>query len=594
MTSRPIYTFTPFATDSVAHGARRDRDARRHRAAVALAVRSDLRVDGQSSSDACTRGSLRAMLRTAVTAPWVWAFLWVLIELSMAYSASTSTLLLVTYFATTARRECRGGAHAECSARPADWPGAGGGRRRHGGLRREHVLRQRYPHRRVPRHERVPARHRVLVSTAGDSDDGGRVGDRSNSVGNPTLRAVGLSNRRPCPARNPILCALCSLISPPTRTSPLRSLRRRPTFAVVAIATIALAIGAATSIYSVVDGVLFRSLPYHDSGKIVAVWQTDTIRKKQALLSASTGTACRSTTPTSSSGARSRRRSRRRRVGGMRRDARRGERRRSRSPVRASARALFEVLGVRPVLGRTFLPGEDVIGGPARDDGELRGVDVALRLASERRRFDGRSSTTSRTRSSACSRRASRSCADDPAGRSAIPAGQSKGDIGMHNRSFHAIARLKPGVSRSSARTSRPNSCSNTSTPDAPQGRAHRRLPARRNARRARAAAHAARRRRTPAAHRVCQHCHAAARRSGDARRRDECARRARRESRAHRSSVAHGKRAARRRRFGAWRAARVVGHEGDRRARARSDSRNSTPRTSTDACCSRRSSARR
>src|SRR6185437_5885168 len=34
-------------------------------------------------------------------APWVWAFVWVLIELSMAYSPSTSTLLLVVYFAAT-------------------------------------------------------------------------------------------------------------------------------------------------------------------------------------------------------------------------------------------------------------------------------------------------------------------------------------------------------------------------------------------------------------------------------------------------------------------------------------------------------------
>jgi len=65
-----------------------------------------------------------------------------------------------------------------------------------------------------------------------------------------------------------------------------RSLRRRPTFAAIAIATIALSIGAATSIYSVVDGVLFRSLPYHDSRRLVAIWQTDTVRKKQAILSA--------------------------------------------------------------------------------------------------------------------------------------------------------------------------------------------------------------------------------------------------------------------------------------------------------------------
>ena len=50
-----------------------------------------------------------------------------------------------------------------------------------------------------------------------------------------------------------------------------RSLRRRPTFAAIAIATIALSIGAATSIYSVVDGVLFRSLPYHDARRLVAI-----------------------------------------------------------------------------------------------------------------------------------------------------------------------------------------------------------------------------------------------------------------------------------------------------------------------------------
>ena len=44
----------------------------------------------------------RALLRGAVLAPWVWAFIWAMIELSMAYSPSASTLLLVTYFAATA------------------------------------------------------------------------------------------------------------------------------------------------------------------------------------------------------------------------------------------------------------------------------------------------------------------------------------------------------------------------------------------------------------------------------------------------------------------------------------------------------------
>ncbi len=46
--------------------------------------------------------NVRGMLQATIAAPWAWAFTWVLIELAMAYSASTSTLLLVTYFAVTA------------------------------------------------------------------------------------------------------------------------------------------------------------------------------------------------------------------------------------------------------------------------------------------------------------------------------------------------------------------------------------------------------------------------------------------------------------------------------------------------------------
>lgn len=41
-------------------------------------------------------------VRGVTVAPWVWAFIWVMFELAMAYSASTATLLLVTYFAATA------------------------------------------------------------------------------------------------------------------------------------------------------------------------------------------------------------------------------------------------------------------------------------------------------------------------------------------------------------------------------------------------------------------------------------------------------------------------------------------------------------
>jgi predicted permease len=51
-----------------------------------------------------------------------------------------------------------------------------------------------------------------------------------------------------------------------------RALRRRPGFAVVAVLTIALGIGACTAIFSVVDAVLLRPLPYADAGRLATVW----------------------------------------------------------------------------------------------------------------------------------------------------------------------------------------------------------------------------------------------------------------------------------------------------------------------------------
>lgn len=51
-----------------------------------------------------------------------------------------------------------------------------------------------------------------------------------------------------------------------------RLLRRRAAFAAVTVVTIALGIGAATSIYSVADAVLFRPLPFSNADRLIAVW----------------------------------------------------------------------------------------------------------------------------------------------------------------------------------------------------------------------------------------------------------------------------------------------------------------------------------
>ena len=53
----------------------------------------------------------------------------------------------------------------------------------------------------------------------------------------------------------------------------LRLLRRAPLFSALVVSTLALAIGANTAIFSVVNGVLLRALPYHDPDRLVVLYE---------------------------------------------------------------------------------------------------------------------------------------------------------------------------------------------------------------------------------------------------------------------------------------------------------------------------------
>jgi len=51
-----------------------------------------------------------------------------------------------------------------------------------------------------------------------------------------------------------------------------RTLRRTPAFSLVALLTLGLGIGATTTIFTIVNGVLLQPLPYRDSGRIANLW----------------------------------------------------------------------------------------------------------------------------------------------------------------------------------------------------------------------------------------------------------------------------------------------------------------------------------
>lgn len=147
-----------------------------------------------------------------------------------------------------------------------------------------------------------------------------------------------------------------------------RRITREPGFAVLAVATLALGIGANTAMFSVIRTVLLEPLPYGDAGRLVMIWnasdrQGTTWLSRQEVVSygrdAQSLEAFAAYTEADAN-----------LTGGM-------------EPERVRAAqvttGLFSVLRVRPMLGRTFAEADDL----AADDG------VVLAHALWTRRFGG-------------------------------------------------------------------------------------------------------------------------------------------------------------------------------------------------------------
>jgi len=143
----------------------------------------------------------------------------------------------------------------------------------------------------------------------------------------------------------------------------LRTLRRRPLFALLVVGTLGLGIGASTTVFTLVDGILLKDMAYERPGELVTIWGTWPSWRDDPLLQEAWDkiglrwddyTTLRDETRAFSGiGAH--------RSGTLTLTG-------AGDPVRIESgeatASLFPLLGIRPVLGRTFLPGEEGPGAP--------------------------------------------------------------------------------------------------------------------------------------------------------------------------------------------------------------------------------------
>ena len=226
----------------------------------------------------------------------------------------------------------------------------------------------------------------------------------------------------------------------------LRSLLKRPGLTATAVLTLALGLGASTAIFSLLDTVALRPLPYRDADRLVEIGTAVPGLKDlrgvswpqfQALLAASRETTAITAYYTGAFGLTERERP-------------------EETPGARVSSGFFDVWGVAPLLGRTFTADEEKPAGGRRGQ-RWRGCRAALGrlLAATLRRRPGDPRPEPEPRRPAHDRRRR------PAGRPALPLRrhpdlappsgrrqlrdqEGAGDLGAGY--LQVVARLKPGV----------------------------------------------------------------------------------------------------------------------------------------------------
>jgi putative ABC transport system permease protein len=130
-----------------------------------------------------------------------------------------------------------------------------------------------------------------------------------------------------------------------------RMLRRSPAFTLLCVLTLGLGIGATTAIFSIVNPILLRPLPYDGAERVVTLWERDP-QGRSSNTTFATYTDVRSAARSLENAAV---------VGGWEINLAADGTAEHLEGLRVSS-SYFRTLGVRPMLGRDFVPDEDVPG----------------------------------------------------------------------------------------------------------------------------------------------------------------------------------------------------------------------------------------